>query len=240
MAKLKPSSKELLKAVLEPHTELALALLKMVMSLDSSDPSSRFQIASIIIFLAGIDKTLSLGFDLLYLAGKVNWKWMILNTKSKPPVGFIECQRGVTSKIMKLKELGVDITYMQEIINLRNEYIHSNHIYVGYTEGIDEVEHKTRLNQSGPIISYPLAPITAFKAEDIYYCAEHLVEEISSFIDKTGWQKEWFRLAAKAKELPKNPEPEYTQFLNEPEKELETLEALNIRFVGDGAKLLQG
>lgn len=238
MSEFKPSSKELLKGVLEPHTELALDLMKMVKFLDTNDPSYRFQVASIIIFLAGIDKTLSLAFELLYLAGKVDWNWMVPNTKSKPPVGFIECQRGLTAKIMKLKELGVDVTHLQRIIDLRNEYIHSCHIYVGYTVGLDGVECKTLLNPSAPVISFPLSPMTAFQPKEIQYYAEQLIDEISSFIDRMEWQGEWFKLAQKIEHLPQNPEPEYTQIVNEPEREFEILDALNKRFVGDGAKLL--
>jgi len=229
----------LLKGVLEPHTELALALMKMVTSLDSNDSSSRFQIASIIIFLAGIDKTLSLAFDLLYLAGKVSWNWMVPNTRFKPPAGFIECQRGLTTKVMKLKELGIDVTHLQWIIDIRNEYVHSCHIYLGYTEEIDEAEYKIRLNPSGPVISFPLSPMTAFQSKEIHYYSQQLVDAIGSFIDKTEWQNEWFRLAHKAEGLPQNPEPEFTQLLNEPNREFEILDALNMRFVGDGAKLLQ-
>lgn len=238
MSEFKPSSKELLKGVLEPHRELALDLIKMVKSLDTSDSSHRFQIASVTIFLAGIDKTLSLAFELLYLAGKVDWSWMVPNNKSKPPAGFIECQRGLTAKIMKLKELGVDVTQLQGIIDLRNEYVHSCHIYVGYTLGLDEVECKTQLKSSAPVISFPLTPLTAFQPKEIQYYSELLIDEIGSFIDGVEWQRGWFKLTKKIEQLPQNPEPEYTQIVNDPERESEILDALNKRFIGEGAKLL--
>lgn len=239
MSESMPSSKVLLKGVLLPHLKLAEDLMGMVKTFDTSDPTHRYQIASIIIFLAGVDKTLSLAFELLYLTGKVEWNWMVPNKKYKPPAGFIECQRGTISKINKLMELGIDVTYIQEIIDLRNEYIHSSQIYVGYTEGIDEIDSKIQLIPSGPVISFLLSPIMAFQLNEIHYCAEQLVEEIGSFIDKTDWRKEWCLISQKAKELPQNPEPEYSQFLNEPERGFEVLETLNIRFVGDGAELLR-
>ncbi len=71
---IKSSSKELLTGVLKPNTDLAIDLIGMVNSLDTSDPTYRFQVASIIIFLAGVDKTLNLAFELIYLMDKVNWK----------------------------------------------------------------------------------------------------------------------------------------------------------------------
>jgi len=234
----KPSSKELLKDVLKPHSELALDLMRMVKSLDTGDPSYRFQIASVIILLAGVDKTLSLAFELLYLAGKVDWSWMVPNTRLKPPAGLIECHRGLTGKIIKLKELGVDVTHLQWIIDLRNQYVHSCHIYLGYTLGPDETEREIQLKPSGPIISFPLPPMTVLQPEEIQYYIEQLVDEIGSFLDGVEWQNEWFMLAQKIDHLPQNPEPEYTQIMNEPEKELEIIDALNRRLVGDGAKSL--
>jgi hypothetical protein len=239
MLAFNPSSRELLKGVLDPHKELALDLLKMVKSLDTSDSSHRFQIASVTIFLAGIDKTLSLAFELLYLAGKVDWNWMVPNSKFQPPVGFIECQRGLTAKIMKLKKLGVNVPYLQGIIDLRNEYVHSCHIYLGYTLGFDDVECKIQLKPTTPIISFPLSPMTAFRSKEIYFFTEQIIDEISSYIDSVDWQSGWFKLTQKIECLPQNPEPDYSQILNEPERESEILDALNKRFIGEGARLLR-
>jgi hypothetical protein len=232
------SSKKLLNDVLKPHTELALDLMKMVKSLNSDDPSHRFQIASIIIFLAGVDKTLSLAFELLYLAGKVDWKWMSPNPISKPPAGFIECTRGLTSKIIKLKYLGVDLTHLQWLADLRNEYVHSCSIYTGYSERIDETEVNIQVKPSGPTISFPLSPMTYIHAQEIQNYANGIVELIGSFVDQTDWYEGWFKIAENVKNLPSNPEPEHTQIMNEPERLFEILSALNDKFVGDGAKLL--
>lgn len=233
-----PSSKVLLKDVLLPHMELAVDLMGMVKTFDTRDPTHRYQIASILIFLAGVDKTLNLAFELLYLAGKVDWKWMVPNPKPKPPAGFIECTRGLTAKIMKLKDLGVDITHLQWLINLRNEYIHSCSIYTGYSQTFDEIEDNIQLKPSEPTLFFPLSPIAFLSPQEIQYYANEIVDLIGSFIDRAEWQKGWFTIAEKVKNLPKNPEPEYTHIMNEPEKEFEILDALNEKFVGDGAKLL--
>lgn len=233
-----PSSKVLLKDVLLPHMKLAEDLMGMVKTFDTSDPTHRYQIASILIFLAGVDKTLSLAFELLYLAGMVEWKWMVPNPKSKPPAGFIECTRGLTAKIMKLKDLGVDITQLQWLINLRNEYIHSCSINIGYRHTYDEIEENIQLKPSDPTLFFPLSPMTFLRPQEIQCYAIEIVDLISSFIDRTEWQKGWFPIAEKVKNLPKNPEPEYTHIMNEPESEIEILDAPNENFVGDGAKLL--
>lgn len=233
-----PSSKELLKNVLFPHMELAIDLMGMVKSFDSSDPTNRYQIASILIFLAGVDKTLSLAFELLYLAGKIDWKWMIPNQNSKPPAGFIECTRGLTTKIMKLKDLGVDISYLQWLTNMRNEYVHSCTIYIGYSQSIDEIEEKIQLKPIEPTLSFPLTPVIVLDPQEIQYYANGILDLLGSFIDQTEWQKGWFTIAEKIKNLPKNPEPEYKQIINEPEREFEILDALNKKYVGDGARLL--
>ena len=240
MSKLKTSSKDLLKSILEPHANLALDLLKMVQSLNTNDSSHRFQIASVIIFLAGIDKTLSLAFELLYLAGMVDWNWMVPNKKQKPAAGFIECQRGLAAKIAKLNELGVDLTSIKGINELRNEYVHSTCLYVGYSICIDEFDSKFRLVPSGPVLTSMLPPLIAFTQNEIEFYTYQFVELIGSFIDKTDWREIWYLISQKANGLPHNPDPEYSQFLDEPEIELEVLDALNIRYVGDGVKLLCG
>ena len=233
-----PSSKELLRDVLQPHTSLSLDLMGLIKSFDTSDPTYRFEIASVIIFLSGVDKTLSLAFELLYLAGEVGWKWMSPNPRSKPPAGFIECQRGLTAKIVKLKDLGVDITYLQWIINLRNEYVHSCSVYAGYTVGLEENTDKICLEASRPTLCFPLTPMTAIRPERIQSYADQMIDLIGSFIDNTEWQQGWATITQKLTSLPKNPEPEYTQILNEPENEFEILDTLNEKFIGDGARLL--
>jgi hypothetical protein len=218
--------------------ELAVDLIGMVKTFDTSDPTHRYQIASILILLAGVDKTLSLAFELLYLAGMVDWKWMVPNPKSKPPAGFIECTRGLTSKIMKLKDLGVDVTHLQWLINLRNEYVHSCSIYTGYCESISETEDNFQVKPSEPTLFFPLSPLTFLRPQDIQSYANGIVELIGAFVDRTDWHKGWFKIAKNVENLPKNPEPAYTQIMNEPEKKFEILDALNEKFVGDGAKLL--
>lgn len=233
-----PSSKELLKDVLLPHIEIALDLMGQVKTFDTSDPTHRYQIASILILLAGVDKTLSLAFELLYIAGKVEWKWMSPNPTSKPPTGFIECTRGLTSKIIKLKDLGVDLTHLQWLVDLRNEYVHSCSIYAGYSEIIDVTEDNIQVKPSEPTISFPLSPMTYIHSQEIQNYANEIVELIGSFVDRTNWLGGWFTIAEKVKNLPINPEPEHTQIMNEPERLFEILSALNDKYVGDGVKLL--
>lgn len=239
MSKFKSSSKKLLLGVLKPHTDLAIDLIKMVNSLDTSDPSYRFQIASIIIFLAGVDKTLNLAFELLYLVDKVDWKWMVSNQKYQSPAGFIECNKGLTAKINKLIDFGIDITCLQGIIDLRNEYVHSCNIYLGYTLRLEETESKTQLKPFGPVISAPLPPITYFRPENLQAYANNLVDSVGIYIDNLGWQNIWVELSKKLECLPKNPEPEYAQIINDSEKEFEIINMLNKRYIGNGAKLLR-
>lgn len=233
------SSKELLKDVLFPHIEIAVDLMEHVKTFDTSDPSHHYQIASILIFLAGVDKTLSLAFELLYIAGKVEWEWMVSNNnKSWPPTGFIECTRGLTAKIIKLEDLGVDITNLQWLVDLRNYYVHSCSIYTGYSERIDETEDNIQIKPSELTISFPLSPITYIHSQEIQMYANEIVELIGSYVDRTNWHERWFKIAEKVKNLPINPEPEHSQIMNEPERLFEILSALNDKYVGDGIKLL--
>lgn len=238
MSEIIPSAKELLKHVLFPHVDLGSDILGMVERLSSDDPTHRYQIASILIFLAGVDKTLNLAFELLYLAGKVDWKWMVPGPKLTPPPGYIECTQGLTKKINKLKAFGVDISNLQDLINIRNAYVHSHYLYIGYGESIDEITPDINLKASGPTLRYLLPPMTNFGVQEIKYYANEIIDLVGSFIDKTDWQKACFRIIEIVDNLPKNPEPEYSLMLNNQGREFEIINTLNKRLIGDGAQIL--
>jgi len=141
-----------------------------------------------------------------------------------------------------LSDLGVDLTYLQWIINLRNEYVHSCSLYIGYTVGYDDDTEKIYLEAREPTLSFPLAPIVAVRSERIQYYSDQMIDLIGSFIDHTEWWLVWSKITKKLEGLPKNPDPEYAQIANESkdesENEHEILDTLNQKFIGDGAKLL--
>jgi hypothetical protein len=88
------------------------------------------------VFLAGVDKALSLACELLYLANKVKWKWLTADIpEAELQPGVIETRRGLMRKLNMLQSLGLDLTGMQWIVDLRNMYIHSCSIYAGYRIG---------------------------------------------------------------------------------------------------------
>lgn len=224
-----------------PHVDLATDLLKMVNNSEPLDPytsSYRFQVAAIVIFLAGVDKTLSLAFEMLYIAGKVEWSWMTPNNKRKPPAGYIECHKGLTAKLRELKGLGVDLSPLQELIDLRNKYIHSSNLYVGYSTVLDE-NGRLNLRASEPVISYLLPPYTFVRPQDMKSHAGYLVDTVGSFVDKSGWPDRRRAIMLKLSRLPENPEPEYTQLVsNHFSNDSEIIDSLNRKYVGEGAKLL--
>lgn len=70
---------ELLRGMIEPHSQLATRLLGLVRhpsTDDPDDPKDEFEVAAVIVFLAGVDKLLSLSLEFLYLADHVEWHWM--------------------------------------------------------------------------------------------------------------------------------------------------------------------
>src|SRR5262250_2990700 len=74
-------------------------------------------------------------------------------TSGLPFCSVIECYPGLTAKLKKLHSLGLDLTELQWIVDLRNEYIHSCRIYAGYGVGIDHGD-KPILQASGPKVSF--------------------------------------------------------------------------------------
>lgn len=234
----KPTSAiKIISSVLEPHVELSMDLMKLVNSSNTSDPTYRFQIASLIVFLSGIDKTLNIAFGLLYLSGRVDWNWMAPSKKMKAPLGFIECQRGLSAKVEKLNELGVNISYLEDLICVRNEFIHGSTIYIGYSERLEENGEVT-LKPYGPEVSFPFAPIIHFSIADIRNIANCIANSIGTYIDQTDWTKKYLTLSQKIESLPQNPEPEYSLLLNDQSNVLELINMLNQKFIGDGANLV--
>ena len=196
-----PSSREFLKNSIQFHADLAIDLLKLTKG-DSGDGYNRFEIASVIIFLTGVDKMLNIAFGLLYLAGKVKWKDIVYKRYPKTEAGFIECHKGLLGKVNTLKKLGADITPLIDIIEWRNYFIHDSSIYAGYAQGFDEDTKKPKISPDGPKISYPLSPNTFWTDETIQYYTELTLDVISSFLDTTGWKNAWYEVSKRLEKLP--------------------------------------
>ena len=239
-AKNLPASWEFINMVLHPHAELAVDLFRMVHSRSTADPTHRFQIAALIVFLSGVDKVLSLALQLIYLADRVDWKWLTRGRKLDP--GVIECYQGLTAKLDELHSLGLDLTGLQWIVDLRNEYIHSCRIYAGYHGGIDEGgAPRFMLQASGPNVSFSGQPLVALGPAEIQTYAGQLTERLGRFLDEIKWQATWQLLEEQLGHLPINPEPEYSQALDGSEEEIYRLIiSLNERYVGEGFRWLRG
>ena len=239
-AKNLPASREFINWVLNPHSELAVDLFRMVHSRSTADTTHRFQIAALIVFLSGVDKALSLALQLSYLADRIDWGWLTHGRKLDP--GVIECHQGLTAKLDKLHSLGLDLTGLQWILDLRNEYIHSCRIYAGYRGGIDDGDaSRFMLRASGPDVSFSGQPLVALGPAEIQTYAGQLTERLARFLDEIKWQAAWESLEEELGHLPINPEPEYSQAWDDsPEQIYKLIVSLNERYVGEGFRWLKG
>lgn len=234
-----PASREFINSILHPHVESAVDLLRMVNSLSTDDPTYRFQIAALTVFLSGVDKALSLACQLLYLADKVEWEWLTNRRKLEP--GVIECHRGLTAKLNKLHSLGLDLTELQWIVELRNAYIHSCKMYAGYRVEFDHGDtSRLILQASGPEVSFFGHPLVPFGPAEIQSYAGHLTDYLGRFLDGIKWQTAWSLLAEQLGHLPTNPEPEHSQMVDGSAEEIARLiVCLNERYVGESLWLLR-
>jgi hypothetical protein len=234
-----PASRLFIHSIMHPHTELAVDLLRMVGSRSTGDPSHRFQIAALIVFLSGVDKVLSLALQLMYLADRVEWRWLTNGRNLKP--GVIECHQGLTTKLNKLQSLGLDLTDLQWIVDLRNSYIHTCRIDAGYRVGVDDGDTpQLILHAFGPEVSSSAAPLVALGPTDIQTSAEGLADHLGEFLDGIKWQAAWALLQEQLGHLPVNPEPEYSQLADGSAEEIHSLIlALNERYVGEGLRQLR-
>jgi hypothetical protein len=212
------------------------------MRVSDDDPTHRFQIAGLMVFLAGVDKALSLTLELLYLAGDVDWKWMKGHFKVES--GEVICSRGLSAKIDKLKELGLDLSALKWLVDSRNRYVHECRIYAGYSFVLSEDQNpKFELRPYGPRFDSVLPPIFGLGPKQIAAYASSLTRYLARFLDKSGWKKSWLAISKKIARLPINPDPEYTVFLkNEKdyslEECLELVTSLTSQHIGEGLTLV--
>jgi hypothetical protein len=233
-----PSSREFLKNSIQSHADLAIELLKLTIG-DSGDGYNRFDIASVIIFLTGVEKMLNIAFGLLYLARVVKWKDIVSKRYTKTEAGFIHCRWGLTKKINELEKLGADITPLIDIIELRNYFIHDSSIYAGYAQVFDEATNTPKISAVGPRISYPLSPSSFWTNETIKYYTELTLDAVSSFVDTTDWKRAWCEVSERLEKL-----PTYDidlDLVHDPERQeniFARIEELNNKHIGLGLRKL--
>lgn len=232
------TSRDFINHILSPHVDLAVDLLGMVNSLSTGDPTHRFQTAALIVFLAGVDKVLSFAFELMFLAGVVDWKWLTGGQKLEP--GLIECNRGLTAKLNKLCSLGLDLTELQWIVDLRNTYVHCSVIYAGYRERLDDGDPpKSVLQAYGPELMYSMHPLVPVGPAEIRRYAAWLAEGLGCYLDGTKWRDAWSLIAQRLAQLPANPEPERLHLVDGSGADISSLiVSLNDQYVGEGLRLL--
>jgi len=215
------------------HSELAVQLVTKARSTRSDDPTSQFLATAVVIFLAGVDKTLGLALQLCYIAGKIRWKWL---RPRKPHTGVISCGPGLTAKLNKLKELGLDLTELQWLVELRNMYLHSCSIYAGYRVGSSwRGKPRLTLRAFGPEVTSSGAFIVPFNAGDIGRMADQLTERVGKFLDRMNWQSHWKQLTKKIGRLPKDPHLESSRLAQASAEEIHSIvTSFNERYIGEG------
>ena len=234
------SSRLLLTSSIQSHADLAKDLLNLH-ERDSGEGDNRLQIASLILFLAGVEKMLNIAFELLYIAGKVTWNEIVFKNNFEVKAGFLDCHKGLLGKIKTLEKLGADISPLIELVELRNYFIHDSNIYVGYAETLDEESVRPRLCPVGPMIFYPLPPSMHWNEEVVQYYTDGTVDVVSSFVDSTNWQRAWLDISKQVENLPSYEIDTALEYDPEGhEKTMARIEELNNEFIGIGLEKLLG
>ena len=216
---------------MRPHTAMALELLELDKKRKRHDKRDRLQITAITVFLAGIDKCLSLAVQMLYLAGKIGKKKL---KPIDPHPGRIECGLGFTQKVKLLEQFGADLNGLHWLAKARNLYIHNCAISAGYTIGprVSRKPHFVFLGNT-PKVSFSEAPVYAIGKSDLRRWSSEFTDCLGLFLDSQGWRSGWKQLGISVKALPRNPQPEYgLAILHNFDNWKEMLELLNRKYVG--------
>jgi len=235
-----PSSRGYLEAILKPHVALTGTLLGMARSDDTGDVRCGIETAALLVFMAGLDKVLSLACAFLHVAGQVDRKWL----KSSPGqswAGLLTCGNGMTEKIGKLRALGALHTEFALLVEVRNYYIHGHSLLAGYKIGTNEECTEPTLRPYGPSVGYGLAPSVGVTLTGLKQLGEGIIEELVEYIDrKTPWQENMRAIHRRLKSMPHDPPKELAQVATEPDPS-RIVECLNAKHVGvQWEKLMAG
>jgi hypothetical protein len=233
----------MLQKIMEPHSRLASQLLGLVRSHSTADPTHEYQTAAVIVFLAGVDKALSLALEALYLAGHVKWDWLRGRRGSAHLTpGEIVCAPGFMAKLDRLKDLGCDLRDLAWLAEMRNSYVHDCTILGGYRVAPDANACRLTLRPF-PLTVQGSGPfLLALSADDIAATTEEVVERLGRLLSEKDCEEAWRKVNEQAALLPTDPQP-WTDQVNAPRASAdeihEIVRALNAEAVGEGcAKLL--
>lgn len=232
---------EFLRAVIEPHSQLAARLLGLVRRPSTGDPDNptdEFEVAAVIVFLAGVDKLLALSLELLYLAGHVEWRWMRGRRRETDVLhARVFCDPGFATKISKLHELGCDLTELRWLAEARNAYVHECAIVAGYRIHPDFEGKRLDLRAEGPAVESSGPFQFGFRPDGIDTMTTALVDRLRAFLTDRHCEEGLRQIAERVAQLSDNPEP-WTTRLREtddyPDGANAIMEELNAAVVGKG------
>lgn len=233
---------ELLRGMIEPHSQLATRLLGLVRHPSTDDPKDEFEVAAVIVFLAGVDKLLSLSLELLYLAGHVEWHWMRGRRRESDVLpAKVFCDPGFATKIAKLHELGCDLTELRWLAEARNTYVHECNIFAGYRIHPDCEGKRLDLRATGPVVESSGPFQLGFRPESIDTMTTALVDRLGAFLTDRHCEEGFRQIAERVAKLSDNPEP-WTTRLRETDDYLDgasaIMQELNEAVVGKGLAVL--
>jgi hypothetical protein len=139
-------------------------------------------------------------------------------------------------KLLKIKDLGLDLTRVGWLVEMRNWYVHDCSIYAGYRVDIEWAEPpRPHLRAIGPEVSTSGIPLAGIDAAAIKTYSADLARLLGSLLDRNDWSIEWRKIQERLAHLPADPEPELSEVGPAgPEPIHEIVTALNARFLGDG------
>lgn len=232
-------SRVLLGAVMRPHSELAAELMRRSPRKKrrrGTSPTTRE--VAVIVFLAGLDKLLGLALQLLYLAGKVDLGWLHEGGRRADRLaGVLSCSPGLGAKINKLQSLGLDLSDLRWLVELRNRYVHSCSIDVRYKVSIsDDEESRLSLRATGPEVSTVGEFAAGVTERHLRAWATGLISRIARFVEEKGGDAAWVALSREVRNLPVDPEPALDRVVAADDygELADVVEALNNEKIGVG------
>lgn len=222
------SSRKMLSEVMDAHVDVACDLLRTGRKDDTGQGVGHEDVLAMTVFLAGVDKTLSLACVFLYIAGVLEKDWLQPRSHQVQP-GWLSCGQGLRTKINKLKGMGVLSRVLDGMPEARNQYIHDVLLVGGYAlrlsnDGREEFAPNCQIKWSGPFR-------TIHTPKTLRAVAARVIEELVVYIDtRTPFPKRFASLLKRIYGLPRMPVP--PQGYDQEEAVFSKVDELNERHIG--------
>lgn len=169
---------------------------------------------SVIIFLSGIDKILSISMLFLWMSGKLKVDELVYKNRRELESGSIFCDYGLGAKAKIMEEYGIELKKYKWLSDLRNRYIYGHNLKMGYQAEPDFKKGELNLKSVFEIHFSDTFNVDV-SYEDFDNWFDEIIKEICIELGKMKFEERYEKIKKRIQQLPENPKPFFSRINNE-------------------------